>query len=147
MSAEPRNPVMGSDGRALHRNDHNSNRWHFRGSRLHPDQSRPELALSAESMELAIVWADFFKANVDLVTESLAFDPKGADRKKIVGIIAKNPGIARSQLFRQSRMAAKELDEAIDSLVQANLICAREERAGKTYKTFYYLLKDEEVEL
>jgi hypothetical protein len=98
-------------------------------------------------MELAIVWADFFKANVDLVTESMAFDPKGADRKKVVGIIAKNPGIARSQLFRQSRMAAKELDEAIDSLVQANLICAREERAGKTYKTFYYLLKDEEVEL
>ena len=98
-------------------------------------------------MELAIVWADFFKANVDLVTESLAFDPKGADRKKIVGIIAKNPGIARSQLFRQSRMAAKELDEAIDSLVQANLICPRDEWAKNSKTTFYYLLKDEEVEL
>jgi len=114
---------------------------------LHADQSRPELALSAESMELAIVWADFFKANVDLVTESMAFDPKGADRKKVVGIIAKNPGIARSQLFRQSRMAAKELDEAIDSLVQANLICPREEWAKNSKTTFYYLLKDEEVEL
>ena len=74
---------------------------------LHPKQLKPELALSAESMKLAIIWADFFKANVDLVTDSMAFDPKGADRKRIVQIIAANPAISRKMLLKTNSVYSK----------------------------------------
>jgi hypothetical protein len=109
---------------------------------LHPKQLKPELALSAESMKLAIIWADFFKANVDLVTDSMAFDPKGADRKRIVQIIAANPAISRKMLLKKSKLAVKELDEALETLIEAQWVGCRYE-VGYRNRKKQILLPDE----
>ena len=62
---------------------------------------------------------------------SITFSDDAAQRDKILRLVKAEPGVARSRIMRLTRLSKKEMDAAIDTLVEAELISLKREQDGR----------------
>ena len=96
--------------------------------------------IGAEAMEYAVRLGEYLRTNIDLVMERITFSYDMADRQKVIGIIETDPGITRSNLLRRSHMNIKRLDEALDTLIEADIVTKKQNRNGKGRPSVAYFM-------
>ncbi len=62
---------------------------------------------------------------------SITFSDDAAQREKILRLVKAEPGVSRSRIMRLTRLSKKEMDAAIDTLVEAELISLKREQDGR----------------
>ena len=110
----------------------------------YPDN--PQRIITPEATEYAIALAEYLKGSISYFLNDLSYNDLMANRVKVLKMVQVKPGITRSDLLRHSRLAKKDFDEAILTLIESEQIVGRSEQKTRKSSVCYYPLATDDNE-
>ena len=93
--------------------------------------------ISVEAMQYAVNFTEYLRQSLTFLLDKITYNEDMRDRLKVLEAVRQKPGIARSELYRRSKLSKKRLDEAVATLEESELI-QRQSESSKGRPTFVY---------